>query len=62
MSKDKFHNERERVLIDNIRSQEATFYNRQTELNDIPTSRQQLPTRCEGSRLIPRTKNQLRKA
>lgn len=62
MSKDKFHEQRERVLIDNIRSFETEFYNRQTKLNDIPTSRQQLPTRDKGSRLVPRTKDTLRKA
>lgn len=62
MSKDKFHEQRERVLIDNIRSFETEFYNRQTKLNDIPTSRQQLPTRDKGKRLIPRTKDTLRKA
>ena len=45
MSKELFTSERERVLIESIRSQEQTFYNRQIELkhdirpNEQPTAR-----------------------
>jgi hypothetical protein len=46
MSKELFTSERERVLIESIRSQEQTFYNRQSELNEIQLRpNEQLSTR-----------------
>jgi hypothetical protein len=35
MSKELFTSDRERVLFEGIRLQEQTFYNRQSELNEI---------------------------
>lgn len=44
MSKELFTIERERVLIESIRSQEQTFYNRQAELNEIQFRPNEQPT------------------
>ena len=44
MSKELFTSERERVLIESIRSQEQTFYNRQSELNEIQFRPNEQPT------------------
>ena len=45
MSKELFTSERERVLIESIRSQEQTFYNRQIELkHGISTRPNEQPT------------------
>jgi hypothetical protein len=44
MSKELFTSERERMLIESIRSQEQTFYNRQIELKyDIRPNEQPTP-------------------